>query len=103
VYELSRGEKGTRVLHFTVHDTEEESNEQVVTVYLKPALRLRRLSRPFHFGEMAIKGRSSKGNLVTRHIVDRVVRGNREEDDEGDDGAGEPVGGEAEEQAGDDS
>ena len=75
------------MLHFTVHDSEEESNEQVVTVHLKPMLRLRRLSRAFHFGEMAIKGRGSKGNLVTRHTVDRVVRGNREEngDDDGED------------------
>jgi len=82
VYELGRGTKGTRVLHFAVHDTEEESSEQVVTVHLRPALRLRRLSRPFHFGEMGVKGRGSKGNLVTRHTVDRVVRGNREAEEE---------------------
>lgn len=85
VYELGPGTKGTRVLHFAVHDTEEESSEQVVTVHLKPALRLRRLSRPFHFGEMGVKGRGSKGNLVTRHTVDRVVRGNREAEEEDED------------------
>jgi topoisomerase-4 subunit A len=82
VYELGRGTKGTRVLHFAAHDSEEESSEQVVTVHLKPALRLRRLSRPFHFGELAVKGRGSRGNLVTKHTVDRVVRGNREAEEE---------------------
>jgi len=32
------------------------------------------LSRLFNFGELALKGRAVKGNLVTKHAVDRVVR-----------------------------
>ena len=56
----------------------EESANNVVIVHLKPALRLRNISRPFHFGELAIKGRGVKGNLVTKHAVDRVVRAPKE-------------------------
>ncbi len=77
-YELARGAPGTRVLYFAAHDTEEASNEQLLTVHLRPALRLRALSRPFLFGEIAVKGRASRGNLVTKHSVDRVVRGPRD-------------------------
>lgn len=73
-YDLTKGTKGTRVLYFAVHDTEEESANNIVVVHLKPALRLRNVSRPYHFGELAIKGRGVKGNLVTKHAVDRVVR-----------------------------
>ena len=43
-------------------------------MHIKPALRLRNMSRPFNFGELAVKGRAVKGNLVTKHAVDRVVR-----------------------------
>ena len=73
-YDLTKGTKGTRILYLAVHDTEEVSDTNEVMVHLKPALRLRNVSRPFLFGELAIKGRAVKGNLVTKHAVDRVVR-----------------------------
>ena len=62
------------MLYFAVHDNEEQSAENMVMVYLKPVPRLRSLSRLFSFGELAVKGRAVKGNLVTKHAVDRVVR-----------------------------
>ena len=73
-YDLTKGTKGSRVIYFAVHDSEEESAENAVLVHLKPAPRLRSLSRLFGFGELALKGRSVKGNLVTKHTVDRIVR-----------------------------
>ncbi len=73
-YELTKGSKGTKIMFFAIHETEEESNESIVVVHLKPALRLRNLARAFSFGEIAIKGRAAKGNIVTKHGVDRVVR-----------------------------
>jgi len=81
-YELARGKPGTRVLYFAVHSTQEESDDQMLVVHLRPALRLRNISRPFLFGEIAVKGRASKGNLVTKHTVDRVVRAPKEDNGE---------------------
>lgn len=74
VYEMGKGTKGSRVLYFAVHDSEEASADNTVMVHLKPVLRLRNVSREFLFGEIAIKGRASRGNIVTKHAVDRVVR-----------------------------
>jgi len=74
IYQMGKGAKGTRVLYFAVHDTEEESAANAVMIHIKPALRLRNLSRLFSFGEIAVKGRASRGNVVTKHSVDRVVR-----------------------------
>ncbi|MBK1832104.1 DNA gyrase/topoisomerase IV subunit A [Verrucomicrobiaceae bacterium R5-34] len=79
-YNLTKGTKGTRVLYLAVHDTEKESEENTVLVHLKPVPRLRSLSRLFSFGELALKGRAVKGNLVTKHTVDRVVRAPKEGD-----------------------
>lgn len=73
-YDLTKGTKGTRIMYFAVHDGERESDENVVVVHLKSALRLRNLARPFVFGDLSIKGRGAKGNIVTKHAVDRVVR-----------------------------
>lgn len=73
-YVLTKGTPGSAVLYFIRHETEEESNAQTVVVHLKPALYLRNLSIKFPFNSIAIKGRESLGNIVTKHAVDRVVR-----------------------------
>lgn len=74
IYELGKGTAGTRVLYFAVHNDEGESDANTVVVHLKPALRLRNVSREFQFGEIGVKGRGAKGNILTKHAVDRVVR-----------------------------
>ena len=74
IYELGKGTAGTRVFYFAVHSKEEESDGNTVLLHLKPALRLRNVSREFRFGEIGIKGRGAKGNILTKHAVDRVVR-----------------------------
>lgn len=73
-YALTKGTPGSHVLYFMRHETEEESNAQSVIVHLKPALYLRNLTIKFPFNSMAIKGRESQGNIITKHAVDRVVR-----------------------------
>jgi topoisomerase-4 subunit A len=82
-YDLTLGTPGTRVLYFAVHANETQSAENLVMIHLKPALRLRNVSRPFLFGEIALKGRAVKGNMITRHPVDRVVRAPREAEESG--------------------
>ena len=77
IYELGKGTKGTRVFYFAVHDSEKESNNNEVVVHMKPGLRLRNLTRPVVFGEIAIKGRAARGLTITKHQIDRVVRGGK--------------------------
>ncbi len=73
-YVLTKGVAGSYVLYFIRHETEEDSNAQTVIVHLKPALYLRNLTIKFPFNSLAIKGRESQGNIITKHAVDRVVR-----------------------------
>ncbi len=61
-------------MYFTIHENEEDSNANEVLVHLKAQLRLRNLARTFKFDEIAIKGRGVRGNIVTKHGVDRIVR-----------------------------
>ncbi|QJE98556.1 DNA gyrase/topoisomerase IV subunit A [Luteolibacter luteus] len=81
-YELTRGTPGSRVFYFAVHKSEAESNDQLLIVHIKPALKLRNVSRPFNFGEVQIKGRSSGGNIVTKLQIDRIVRAPKDFDPE---------------------
>ncbi len=79
-YDLTKGTPGSRVLYFAIHKTEEESAGQMLLVHLKAALRMRNLIRPFHFAEIAIKGRSSGGNVVTKHGIEKIVRAPKDYD-----------------------
>ncbi|MEM1082483.1 MAG: DNA gyrase/topoisomerase IV subunit A [Verrucomicrobiota bacterium] len=73
-YDLTKGKKGSRIFYFAVHKDEKSSSAQMLIVHLKPALRLRNVSRPFNFGEIAIKGRGSGGNIVTKLQAERIAR-----------------------------
>ncbi len=79
-YELGRGSAGSRVLYFAVHKSEEESNAQMLLVHLKSGLRIRNLVRPLLFAEIGIKARASKGNIVTKHGVEKIVRAPKDYD-----------------------
>lgn len=81
-YELCKGTPGTRVLYFAVHKTEEESDTQVLLVHLKSGLRIRNLIRPLHFAEFGVKTRAVKGNIVTKHGVEKIVRAPKDYDPE---------------------
>lgn len=72
-YILTKGAPGSLVLFFARHETEAESDAQNLLIHLKPALYLRTLSLKFPVAALAIKGRDSLGNIVTKHTVDRVV------------------------------
>lgn len=73
-YVLTKGTPGSTVLYLIRHETEEESNAFSVMIHLKPALYLRNMQIRFPFNSLAVKGRESLGNIVTKHSVDRVVR-----------------------------
>jgi topoisomerase IV subunit A len=79
-YELTKGRPGSRVLYFAVHKTNEESSAQMLLVHLKSGLRMRNLIRPLHFAEFGIKSRSSGGNLVTKHGIEKIVRAPKDYD-----------------------
>jgi len=69
-YDLTKGTPGSRVLYFTANPNGEA---ETVKVTLKPKPRLRRVQLEADFSEVAIKGRSSMGNIVTKNAVFRVA------------------------------
>jgi topoisomerase-4 subunit A len=73
LYDLTGGSAGTRVLWLSEHDTEEEANI-IVRVHLKSDLKLRNLQMDYRFAEIGVKGRVARGNILTKHPVDRVSR-----------------------------
>ncbi|MDT3402782.1 DNA gyrase/topoisomerase IV subunit A [Mucilaginibacter terrae] len=69
-YDLTKGTKGTRVLHFSANPNGEA---EVVTVQLKPHSKLKKLQFDQDFAEIGIKGRGSMGNQVTKYPVKKIL------------------------------
>ncbi|WP_441557975.1 DNA gyrase subunit A, partial [Chryseobacterium sp. 2TAF14] len=68
-YPLASDKKGSEMLYFSANPNGEA---EVVTVLLKPNPRIRKNKMEIDFSELAIKGRDSKGNLVTKYSVKKV-------------------------------
>ncbi len=69
-YDLTRGTEGSRIVYFSANPNGEA---EIVKVTLRPQPRLKRLYFDVNFADLAIKGRQSHGNLVTRNPVFRIV------------------------------
>ena len=67
-YNLTQGLPGSKVMWFSANPNGEA---EVVKVTLKPKLRLKTLQFDIDFAKLAIKGKQSQGNLVTKNEVHR--------------------------------
>ncbi|MCT3923369.1 DNA gyrase/topoisomerase IV subunit A [Elizabethkingia anophelis] len=68
-YNLASDKKGSEVLYFSANANGEA---EVVNVLLKPSARIRKNKLDIDFSELAIKGRDSKGNLVTKYPIKKI-------------------------------
>ena len=68
-YDLTQGKPGSRVVYFTANPNGEA---EIIKVSFKPNPRLKRQFMDKDFSEIAIKGRGSMGNLLTRLEVTKV-------------------------------
>ena len=68
-YPLASDKKGSESLYFTANPNGEA---EVVNVILKPNARIRKQRLDVDFSELAIKGRNSRGNLVTKYAIKKI-------------------------------
>ena len=68
-YKLASDKKGSEMLYFSANPNGEA---ETVTVLLKPNSRVRKTKIDIDFSELAIIGRDSRGNLVTKYAEKKV-------------------------------
>jgi topoisomerase-4 subunit A len=68
-YDLTAGSKGSKVLYFTANPNGEA---EVVTILLRQSGSIKKLKWDLDFADQLIKGRGSKGNIVTKYAVKRI-------------------------------
>ncbi|MGM9830864.1 MAG: DNA gyrase/topoisomerase IV subunit A [Paludibacteraceae bacterium] len=69
-YDLTQGKPGSKVVYFTANQNGEA---EVIKVQLKPALHLKKMEVLKDLSELAIKSRTSRGNLLTKFEVQRIT------------------------------
>ena len=69
VYDLTSGSDHSEVLYFSANPNGEA---EVVTVLLRQVGQIKKLKWDIDFSDIIIKGRESKGNLVTKNSVKRI-------------------------------
>lgn len=69
-YDITKGTKGSKLLYFTANPNGEA---EVVHVQLKPHSKLRKLAFDIDLAELAIKGKGSLGNIVSKYPVRKIT------------------------------
>lgn len=70
-YDLTKGEKGSKVLYFTVNPNGES---EIVNIQLTQSSTAKKKNFDFDFGDIAIKGRGAGGNIATRYPVRKITQ-----------------------------
>lgn len=69
LYDLTNGKPHSQVLYFSANPNGEA---EVITVLLRQAGSIKKLKWDIDFSDVLIKGRASKGNIVTKYSVKRI-------------------------------
>jgi len=69
MYDLTRGTEGTKILYFSANPNGEA---EIVNVILRQSGSIKKLKWELDFADLEIKGRGSKGNIVTKYTVKRI-------------------------------
>lgn len=70
-YDLTKGSPGSKVIYFSANPNGEA---EMLKVFLRPKPRMKKTSFEFDFSRIAIKGRSSLGNILTKNPVRQIVK-----------------------------
>ncbi|MBQ5838960.1 MAG: DNA gyrase/topoisomerase IV subunit A [Bacteroidaceae bacterium] len=69
-YDLTKGTPGSRVVYFTANPNGEA---EVIKVVMKPNPKLKKIFFDYDFSVLAIKGRASLGNLLSKNEIARIT------------------------------
>jgi topoisomerase-4 subunit A len=69
-YDLTRGSKGSKVLYFSANPNGEA---EVIFALYPQGTRSRSNGIEFNFADLAVKGRDSQGNILTRYPVKKIT------------------------------
>lgn len=70
-YDLTQGKENSKVIYFTANPNGEA---EVIWVHLVPRPRMKNTSLTFNFGDISIRSRSAKGNILTKYGIRKIKK-----------------------------
>ena len=70
-YDLTQGKPDSKVVYFTANPNGEA---EVIKVQLRPAPKIKKTTFDYDFAQLAVKGRSARGNLLTKYAIKVVFK-----------------------------
>ncbi len=70
-YNLTQGNDGSKILYFTANPN---SESEIINIYLNNKAKAKNKIFEYDFKDLAIKNKSSKGNILTKYTVRRIAR-----------------------------
>ncbi|MDA3906380.1 MAG: DNA gyrase/topoisomerase IV subunit A [Bacteroidales bacterium] len=70
-YEFSSQHKGAKIIYFSANPNGEA---ELLRIAIRPSPRLKKAVFDFDFSELAIKGRGSKGNILSRKPIAKIIK-----------------------------
>ena len=68
-YDITTGKEGSKILWFTVNNNGEA---ETVKISLRPRPKLKKTQMEYDFSTLAIKGKTSRGNLVSKFTISKI-------------------------------
>ena len=69
IYDLTSGNKDSKILYFTANPNGES---EIVNVILRQTGSIKKLKWELDFADLVIKGRASKGNIVSKYTINKI-------------------------------
>ena len=69
IYDLTIGNKDSKILYFTANPNGES---EIVNVILRQTGSIKKLKWELDFADLVIKGRASKGNIVSKYTINKI-------------------------------
>ncbi len=68
-YYLTQGNENSKILHLSINPN---GASEILDVFLKPKPRLKKLKLELDFSQIAIKGKNSMGNILTKNAIHKI-------------------------------
>ena len=71
LYDITQSSENSKVLYFTANPN---SESEIINIFLDSRVTARNKSFNYNFNDLAIKNRTSKGNIISKYSIRKIIR-----------------------------
>jgi len=71
IYNLTQGNANSKIIYFTANPN---SESEIISLHLHPKAKTKNKNIEYDLSNLSIKGKSSKGNILTKHTIKKITQ-----------------------------